>query len=87
MDRFYVSVVKDDQAEKSYIRLRHGKSESTVEVCKNIFVDIGRDGEVLGIEFLFTDPGQVDIEAFKNSGIPEPDLEVLSNFLKQTDSQ
>jgi uncharacterized protein YuzE len=43
----------DPQADAIYIQLKEGEIEDTLEVGKNIFVDVDGDGTPLGIEILF----------------------------------
>jgi uncharacterized protein YuzE len=43
----------DPQADAMYIQLKEGEIVDTLEVGKNIFVDVDGEGAPLGIEFLF----------------------------------
>jgi uncharacterized protein YuzE len=43
----------DPQADAMYIQLKDGEIEDTLEVGKNIFVDVDKDDVPLGIEILF----------------------------------
>ena len=43
----------DPQADALYIQFREGEVEETLEVGKNIFVDVDKEGAPLGIEILF----------------------------------
>jgi uncharacterized protein YuzE len=42
------------QADAMYIQFKEGKVDNTLEVGRNIFVDLDKDGTYLGIEILFT---------------------------------
>jgi uncharacterized protein YuzE len=42
----------DPEANALYITLRDGQIDHTVEVSENLYIDIGPDGEPLGIEIL-----------------------------------
>lgn len=43
----------DLRADTVYIQFREGEVEDTLEVGKHIFVDVDKDGNLLGIEVLF----------------------------------
>jgi len=42
----------DPEANALYITLREGQIDHTEEVSENLYIDIGPDGEPLGIEIL-----------------------------------
>ncbi|MCC7353034.1 MAG: DUF2283 domain-containing protein [Anaerolineae bacterium] len=43
----------DPQADALYVELRQGEVRDTLEVGKNLFVDVDEKGEALGIEILY----------------------------------
>ena len=43
----------DPQADAMYIQLKEGEVDDTLEVGRNIFVDVDKDGAHLGVEILF----------------------------------
>ncbi|MHA1593562.1 MAG: DUF2283 domain-containing protein [Candidatus Baldrarchaeia archaeon] len=40
----------DSEADILYIVVREGEVEDTVEICEDIFVEYGGNGEIMGIE-------------------------------------
>ena len=42
----------DKEADAAYIRLRKGKVRESVELGRDVIVDVGKDGEVIGVEIL-----------------------------------
>jgi len=53
----------DPQADTIYIQLRPGEVDDTLEVSKDIYVDVDQEGVPLGLEILFARRvlGQVDL--------------------------
>ena len=53
----------DPRADTIYIQLRPGEVDDTLEVSKDIYVDVDKDGVPLGLEILFARRvlGQVDL--------------------------
>ena len=43
----------------AYFKLRDGKIEQTIEAAPEIFIDLGRDKKIIGVEMLH--PGKVHI--------------------------
>ncbi|MDP6293176.1 MAG: DUF2283 domain-containing protein [Candidatus Woesearchaeota archaeon] len=43
----------DAEVDALYLDLRAGKSEQSIELDKNVIIDVDADGELLGIEVLF----------------------------------
>lgn len=49
----------DPAAKAAYIKVREGRVHKTVEEVPGVFLDIGTNGQLLGVEFL--DPKKIDI--------------------------
>jgi len=65
----------DPQADALYIELRQGEVQDTLEVGKNLFVDVDEKGEALGIEILYVSRrlAQEDLTSVTfNIGRPAP---------------
>lgn len=49
----YMKIEIDPQSDSMYIEFKDGNVHDTVEVAKNIFLDVNKKGDPLGLEVLF----------------------------------
>lgn len=48
----YIKVTHDAEANAAYLRIRAGQVAETRDLGNNVLIDVGTDGEALGIELL-----------------------------------
>ncbi len=79
----HVTLELDDEANALYLKLRQGKVDRTepFEASREVLIDLGKEGQVLGIEIL--DPGGLELVQVMKQVCRKYDLPDLSKFVAE----